>query len=143
MELKEVLNYQIDVLSELNELLDFEKDVLIKDKASELLEIIEKKKLIAKKISLLEKKRQELCGDKTSSQLIKEGLLEKVQVDKLKNLTDTIKEKGETNLALTKQSLSYIRMINSALNPNQKVVTYGNKGQIGDKSFSGLFTTTV
>jgi flagellar biosynthesis/type III secretory pathway chaperone len=143
MNIKDIISLETQILIELNEILDHEKEVLIKDSANELPEIVEKKKLIAKKISLLETNRQEVFGSKKAEEFVAEGLLDKTQIDELKKLTDVIKEKNETNLILTKQSIGYIRMITSALNPNQKVVTYGNSGKIGDGTSSGLFTTKV
>jgi flagellar biosynthesis/type III secretory pathway chaperone len=143
MDIRDILNYEVETLSELDELLDIEREVLINDRANELAELIEKKKLIAKKISLLEKKRQELYGDKAAEEFVNEGILDRELFNKIKKLTDIVKEKSETNLILTKQSIGYIRMVTSALNPNQKVVTYGNSGKIGDGTSQGLFTTTV
>jgi flagellar biosynthesis/type III secretory pathway chaperone len=143
MDIKDIISLESQILSELSEILDKEKEVLIKDNASEIPEIVEKKKMISKKITLLETKRQEIYGNKTADDFVAEGLLDKTQVDELKKLTNSIKEKNETNLVLTKQSIGYIRMITNALNPNQKVVTYGNSGKIGDGTSSGLFTTKV
>jgi flagellar biosynthesis/type III secretory pathway chaperone len=130
MDIKDIINAQTNVLEELNILLDTEKEILIKDRASELTEILDKKKAIAQKISLLERKRQELYGEKKADELVEIGLLTKSSVDKLKKLTEDIKEKNEVNLILTRQSINYIRMITSALNPSQKIVTYGNNGKV-------------
>lgn len=141
MEIKDIMSAQEVVLKNLNELLDYEKEVLIKDKASELQEIIEKKKDCAKKISLLEKKRQELTGDRKAEDLVKEGLITQGQVDRLRKLSEDAKEKGEVNLMLTRQSIYYIRMITSALNPTQRVMTYGNAGKLDDGKSESVFNT--
>lgn len=143
MDIKDIIALEIQIFSELSEILDKEKEVLIKDRANEIPEIVEKKKLISKKLSLLETKRQEIFGSKKADDFVAEGLLDKSQVDELKKLTDLIREKNETNLVLTRQSIGYIKMITNALNPNQKVVTYGNSGKIGDGTSSNLFTTKV
>ncbi|TDT50624.1 flagellar protein FlgN [Fonticella tunisiensis] len=141
MELKEIITNQKECLIELNELLDLEKEVLIKDRACEIPEIVEKKKLIAQKMSLLEKERIELCGDKTSSDLIKDGLIDKQTIRTMQILLASAKEKGEMNLMLTRQSLNYIRMIISALSPSKGVITYGNSGKAQDNQKTSIFTT--
>lgn len=141
MEIRDIMSAQEVVLKNLNELLDYEKEVLIKDRASELQEIIEKKKDCAKKISLLEKKRQELIGDRKADDMVKEGLITQGQVDRLRKLSEDAKEKGEVNLMLTRQSIYYIRMITSALNPTQRVMTYGNAGKLDDGKSESVFNT--
>lgn len=141
MEVKDIMAAQEVVLKNLNEILDYEKEVLIKDNASELQEIIDKKKDCAKKISLLEKKRQELTGDRKAEELVKEGLITQGQVDRLRKLSEDAKEKGEVNLMLTRQSIYYIRMITSALNPTQRVMTYGNAGKLDDGKSESVFNT--
>lgn len=143
MDINDIVNTHIDVLSELNTLLDYEKEVLIKDGANELSGIIEKKKLITQKIAFVEKKRQEIYGTKTAEELVSDGIIGHSQVDKLKRLTDDIREKNDTNLILTRQSIYYIRMITSALNPNQRVVTYGNSGSIDDGVSSSVFNRKI
>lgn len=141
MEIRDIMSAQEVVLKNLNELLDYEKEVLIKDRALELQEIIEKKKDCAKKISLLEKKRQELTGDRKAEDMVKEGLITQGQVDRLRKLSEDAKEKGEVNLMLTRQSIYYIRMITSALNPTQRVMTYGNAGKLDDGKSESVFNT--
>lgn len=141
MEIKDIMAAQEIVLKELNDLLNHEKEVLIKDKAMELQDIIEKKKDYAMKISLLEKKRQELTGQRKAEELVKEGLITQGQVERLRKLADDAKEKGEVNLILTRQSIYYIRMITSALNPNRRVVTYGNSGRLDDATSTSVFNT--
>lgn len=143
MDIKDIVNTHIEVLSELNSLLDHEKEILIKDEANELPGIIEKKKLISQKIAFVEKKRQEIYGTKTAEELVVDGVIGKSLVEKLKKLTEDIKEKNETNLILTRQSIYYIRMITSALNPNQKVVTYGNNGSIDDGTSRSVFNRKI
>lgn len=143
MDINDIVNTQIEVLSELNSLLDREKEILIKDEANELHNIVEKKKLISQKIAFIEKKRQEIYGAKTAEELAMDGVIGKSLVDKLKKLTEDIKEKNETNLILTRQSIYYIRMITSALNPNPRVVTYGNSGNIDDETSSSVFSRKI
>jgi flagellar biosynthesis/type III secretory pathway chaperone len=143
MDINDIVKTHIEVLSELKSLLDYEKEVLIKDEAHELSGIIEKKKLISQKIAFVEKKRHEIYGTKTAEELLSDGVIGHKQVDKLKKLTDDIKEKNDTNLILTRQSIYYIRMITSALNPNQRVVTYGNNGSIDDGVSSSVFNRKI
>ncbi len=143
MDISDIVKTHIEVLSELNTLLDYEKEVLTKDDAHELPGIIEKKKLITQKIAFVEKKRQEIYGTKTAEELSSDGIIDHSKVDELKKLTDDIREKNETNLILTRQSIYYIRMITSALNPNQRVVTYGNSGSIDDGVSSSVFNRKI
>lgn len=143
MDINDIVTTHIEVLSELNSLLDYEKEILIKDDADELPGIIEKKKLIAQKIAFVEKKRQEIYGAKTAEELSSEGVISKSQVNKLKKLAEDIKEKNDTNLILTRQSIYYIRMITSALNPNQRVVTYGSTGSIDDGTQTSVFNRKI
>lgn len=141
MDIKDIINAHIGVLNELNELLDIEKEILIKDRASELSQILEKKKLIAQKISFIERKRNELTGNRKADELVAAGLLVQKQVDEVKKLTELVQEKGEVNLILTRQSIYYIRMITSALNPAVKVPTYGSSGKLDDGTSVNVFTT--
>lgn len=143
MDIKDIVQAQIIVLSELNSLLDTEKEILINDKASDLPGILDEKKLIAQKISLLEKKRNELYGEKKAEELVEAGFLDKAAFDTLKKLTDDINEKNDTNLILTRQSINYIRMITSAINPSQKIMTYGNNGKIDDGVSSSVFNKKI
>ncbi|QCX32376.1 flagellar protein FlgN [Caloramator sp. E03] len=143
MDINEIVKKQIEILLSLDSLLDVEKDVLIKDKASELPKIIEEKKEIARKIVEIEKIRISIYKEKTAEELVTEGILDKDKVDKLKSIVKSIKEKEETNMVLTKQSLNYIKMITSALNPNKNVITYGNSGKIENGKVVNVFTTKV
>lgn len=141
MDLKDLISAEEKVLIELNELLDYEREVLIKDQGAKLKEIVQKKTELAKKISIIEAKRQEVYGNKKASELVNDGLINKEQVERLKKLSLDAKEKGEVNLILTRQSIYYIRMITSALNPTPKVITYKNSGEMDDKTSSNIFNT--
>lgn len=143
MDINDIVNTHIEVLSELNALLDYEKEVLIKDEADELPSIIEKKKLITQKIAFVERSRQEIYGTKTAEDLVIDGVIGQNSINKLRKLTEDIKEKNETNMILTRQSIYYIRMITSALNPNQRVVTYGNNGSIDDGASRSVFNRKI
>lgn len=141
MDIKDLMTAEEKVLTELNDILDYEREVLIKDKGAELKEIVQKKTELAKKISVIEAKRKEIYGNKKASELINDGLVTKELVDRLKKLSMDAKEKGEVNLILTRQSIYYIRMITSALNPTPRVMTYGNSGEMDDKTSSNIFNT--
>lgn len=143
MNINDIVNAEINVLTELDNLLDEEKIVLVKNDAKELPEIIEKKKLIAKKISILEIERKKIYGEKKGEELVEEGIFNKELFNKLKKLSFSVKEKGETNFILTKQSLSYIKVITSALAPPKRIVTYGNNGKLDDNLDRSAFTTKV
>lgn len=141
MDIKDLMTAEEKVLTELNDILDYEREVLIKDRGAELKKIIQKKTELAKKISIIEAKRQETYKNKKASELIDEGLVNKELIERLKKLSMDAKEKGEVNLILTRQSIYYIRMITSALNPTPRVMTYGNSGEMDDKTSSNIFNT--
>lgn len=143
MDINDIVKAQIDVLTQLNNLLSSEREVLIQDRASELPGILDQKKLIAKKISFLEKKRIELYEEKKADELVETGLLDKLLFEKLKKLAEDATEQNGTNLILTKQSINYIRMITSAINPSQKTMTYGNTGKIDDGISSSVFNRKI
>lgn len=143
MEIHEIIKNELEVLKELNDLLDLEKEVLIKDRASELPGIVDRKKELSKKIVEIEKIRLDIYKDKTAEDFVNEGKLSKDDFEALKSLVSIIKEKEETNLLLTKQSLNYIRLITSALNPNPRVVTYSSSGKVDDSKAVNIFTQKI
>ncbi|SKA86148.1 FlgN protein [Caloramator quimbayensis] len=141
MDIENIVKRQIELLTELDNILNKEKDILINDRAFELPNLIEEKKEISKKIVEIEKVRLSLYKDKTAEELLEDGIINRDDVSALKALIESIKQKQETNLILTKQSLYYIRLITSALNPNQKVITYKSSGKVDDAKSLNIFTT--
>lgn len=131
------------LLEELDKLLDKEKDVLINDRCEELQAIIDAKSEISQKLSIVETKRQELYPGVKSESFVKEGILNEETVKDLKALAISVKEKSDVNMALTRQSLNYIRAITSALDTRHKTLTYGNTGKLGDDSSASLFSQKI
>lgn len=142
MDVKELFLEFINIFLHLIKLLDDEREALIKDQGEVIASLLETKKEIALKINKLEAERQKLLKDKKIQDLVKEGLLSEDLAREFERLAIEVKEKNETNLALTKQSLSYIRMMNNILSPN-KSVTYNPTGEINAKSSSNIFNATV
>ncbi|WP_040683742.1 flagellar protein FlgN [Thermobrachium celere] len=140
--IKEIIIQQINMLNEVNKLLDIEIDVLKKDEASKLVNIVEEKKKLMLELSKLEKKRRELCSDKGSDELISEGLISADLIDQLKAITYEVKEKNELCLLLTKQSLGYIKMFNNMLSQGNRVVTYKDTGKLNE-NVNSIFTTKI
>lgn len=142
--IKDVYKYILETYEELDSLLDTEKDVLMVNNGEELMKIVEKKSTIIKKASLLEEKRISLTDNMEVSEIISNGYATEDEINKLKDLIKSIQYKNETNKMLTKQSLNYIRAIKFALTPNQnRVTTYGNHGEIGEKSSDSIFSTKL
>lgn len=130
MNISDIINSQIEAMSELNLILDQEKEILIKDNASELQAIMDKKKSVAIRISQLERARQNINKEKKAEEYVNEGLLEGEKLQKLIELSDSVQQKNDINLLLTRQSINYIRAVTFALNPSPKNFTYGNNGKI-------------
>lgn len=143
MTIKEILIKLLDNLKEMSAALDSEKEILMKDEASKLSSIVDKKKELARNIALLENERQKQFGNIKAEELISKKLIDKKDIDELKELIKDIKEKNELNMMLTKQSLNYIRVVKNAINPYPPVVTYKTDGKVDDSSRSGIFNTTV
>jgi flagellar biosynthesis/type III secretory pathway chaperone len=131
------------LLEELNKLLDKEKDILIHDRCDELLSIIDAKADLSHKLSIVEEKRQELYPGKKAESFIKEGTLDEKTLMDLKLMAISAKEKSDVNMALTRQSLNYIKAITSALDTRQKTLTYGNTGKLEDDSSASLFSQKI
>lgn len=142
--IKEIYSYMLESFEELNSILDEERLILIENKGEELLKLVEDKKIVVKKISLLEEKRIQLTNNMGAENVILNGYATREQIDKLKELTKEIQYKNETNKMLTKQSLHYIQAIRFALAPNEnRVTTYGNQGKIGERTSDSIFSTKL
>ncbi|KMT21686.1 flagellar protein FlgN [Clostridium cylindrosporum] len=142
--LNEIYNYLLETFRELDSLLDKEKEVLMENKGGELLKVVEEKKVLVRKISLLEEKRISLTKEMTISDLVLAGFVTEEDINSLKNLAKSIEYKNETNKMLTNQSLHFIKAIKFALTPNQnRVTTYGNQGIIGEKAADSIFSTKL
>ena len=138
-----IYEYTISSFEELNKILEDEKEVLLNNHGEDLLKVVEKKQVILKKITLLEKKRVDLSGKISSEEAIEKGYLTREGLNKLKDLAKEIEYKNETNKLLTKQSLNYIKAIKVSFAPKNNILTtYGNGGQIGEKTSDSIFSTT-
>lgn len=140
--IKELLTSEINILKEFEILLEDERKILLNNEASKLAYIIEDKKNLALELSKLERKRKEISGNKSASELIMEGLIEQELVDEIIKLTESIKEKNELNSLLTKQSLAYIKMYTNLLSNENKIVTYKGTGKV-DESLQSIFNTKI
>lgn len=143
MDIVDLTRAQMRLLKDLNEVLDKEKDILIHDRCEELQSVIDAKKDISYKLSLIEEKRQQLYPGIKADSFVKKGILDKEAVRELKSLAMDAKKKSDTNMALTRQSLNYIRAITTALDTRHKTVTYGNTGRIEDDSSASLFSQKI
>lgn len=140
--IKQILLKEIEILREFDLLLDKELEILKKDEATKLQNVMEEKKHLALELSRLEKKRKEIVGEKTSKDLITEGLIEEQLINEMINITLSIKEKNELNGLLTKQAIGYIKMFNNVLSQGNKTVTYKGTGKINETPNS-MFNTTI
>lgn len=123
------------VLNNLKTLLLKEKDMLIKGQWQELIGIVEEKKEIMKELSQLESQRLQVNEDDLLSDL-SEAIKDKSLTVKqdIKNLIIEIQNQKETNMLLTKSSLSYTKQVLNSLGVNNKADTYGSNGKLGQTS---------
>ncbi|WP_291964916.1 flagellar protein FlgN [Caloramator sp.] len=140
--IKEILTSELNILKNFEILLEDERKILLNNEASKLPTIIEEKKNLALELSKLERKRKEICGNKTANDLISEGIIEQELIEEIIKLTETVKEKNELNSLLTKQSLAYIKMYTNILSNENKIVTYKGTGKV-DESLQSIFNTTI
>lgn len=141
MVLDEIVKKEIDVLDEFKELLSEEREVLIKNDGEKVAAIVEKKKAFAAKINDIENERIKIAGKASAMDCVKSGMLDSGLCKTLIKTVNIVKQKSETNMALTKQSLVYIRTFMNILNPRQPVITYKSNGYVGDGRNSGIFST--
>jgi len=140
MTINEIIDRETEALEKLSSVLDVEREVLINDKSEELTKLLEDKKSLFKEISSIEKERISLYNGKVASDFVLDGIVKKDKVFKLQCLVDEIRRKQETNMALTKQSINYIRIILNTMGGSEANVTYSNDGKVGESSTS-IFTT--
>lgn len=143
MDIVALMEAQKFLLQDLNVILDREKDILINDKCDELQSIIDAKSDISQKLSIVEKKRQQLYPGVKAEDLVKDGILDEEVINDLRKLAASAKDKSDINMALTRQSLNYIRAITSALDTRTKTLTYGNTGKLEDDSSASLFSQKI
>lgn len=141
MTINEIIDKEIEALEKLNSVLEIEREALINDKSEELIKLIEDKKSLFKDISIIEKERISLYNGKVASDFVFDGIVKKDKVDKLQCLVDEIRRKQETNMALTKQSINYIRVILNTMGGSEANITYSNNGKVEDGSSTSIFTT--
>lgn len=142
MDVREIILKFIEVFTRLVMILDKEKQALKQDNAEEIASLLQTKKEIVLEISGLERKRQELIKDKKIDDLVIEGIISKEVADRFINLAAEVKEKNETNMLLTRQSLGYIHLMTNLLSPN-KNVTYRPSGAIDTNTSTNIFNATV
>lgn len=140
--IKEILTSELNILKNFEVILEDERKILLNNEASKLPLIIEEKKNLALELSKLERKRKEICGNKTANDLISEGIVEEKLVEEIIKITEAVKEKNELNLLLTKQSLAYIKMYTNLLSNENKIVTYKGTGKV-DESLQSIFNRTI
>lgn len=143
MDIVALTEIQMHLLEDLNSILDKERDILVHDRCEELQAIIDAKVEISNKLSIVETKRQQLYPGVKAESFVKEGILDEKTLKDLKSLAIAAKEKSDVNMALTRQSLNYIKAITSALDTRKKTLTYGNTGKLGDDTSVSLFSQKI
>ena len=143
MDIAAIIEKEIEVFEELDKLLDKEKMILINNLAKDLPSVTEDKKNQLSKIFTLEKARKEIYKDKTGEEFVAEGLIKMEHIEKMRTITNSISQKNSLNGALTKQSLTYIKMLGSALNPLPRNTTYENTGRISNNTDKSIFTRQI
>ncbi|KRQ85990.1 FlgN protein [Caloramator mitchellensis] len=142
MDVKELIFKFIELFTRLILLLDREKEALKKDNAEEVAALLNEKREIALEISQLENKRKELLNEKKIDELVLEGIISSEIAKEFIEKANIVKEKNETNMILTKQSLGYIHLMTNLLSP-QKNVTYKQSGTLDANTSSNIFNATV
>ncbi len=137
MELIDFLIKQREILKDIKNCLEQEKQALIKEDAKGLLEIIGEKQEYINALDTIEKKRSQTYPSLNLRKGEQEGTLSsdiKEVGNQLRHLTQKISELQEANALLTKQSLEYINTMISILQGSEKSNTssYRPDGEIGN-----------
>lgn len=111
-------------MQQLKTLLEEEQSIIINNDGKRLVEIVTQKEKMIEELAKVEE--------------------EDVEVEKLKSLSYEIKELQETNLILTKQSLSFTDQVLKTIQQNAtKSNTYSKKGSTHDKTDPALLDQSL
>lgn len=137
MELIDFLIRQREILKDIENCLEREKQALIKEEAKSLLEIIGEKQEYINALDTIEKKRSQTYPNLNLRKMEQEGTLPldiKKVGNQLRYLTQKILGLQEVNALLTKQSLEYTNTMISILQGSErsKVSSYSSDGEIGN-----------
>ncbi|SHH83358.1 flagellar protein FlgN [Clostridium grantii] len=129
--------YEIEenLLKNLKQCLEKEKNILIKSDWVKMNDLIKEKQEILNVITLLEKERMDL-GEENIKNMEKANSNKNFHENKIniKKLIIEIQELNETNVLLTKSSLNYTKVMLNSLGVNNKANTYGANGKVGNNS---------
>lgn len=132
MELKAILQEEVNTVSNLLNLLEEQHGYLVNQEVFNLDRIIPEMELASKQVATVENKRRKLTGNKTMSTIIEE--FKDMELEALHNkilglLSETQVQK-ESNDLLIKQSLSYTNSMLNMLKPRKEVNTYNGYGKL-------------
>lgn len=136
MDILGVLKEEKELLVKMLDILNKEKDILIKNDVTALQRVVEEKEELKKVIDEVENKRFNICGGRKLKDMLPEldgkvrGDIEKT-AGEMEKIVFNIQEANNTNSLLLKQSLNYIRAVVNLLSPAQSSV-YGANGRIGE-----------
>lgn len=134
MNIIDLLISQREVLTNLLEILDKERDALIHENIDDIAEFQEKKKELKQRIDIIEEKKQEIYGEKRLKEILDsmEGQ-DRQKAEKLglevEELVMDIIEINDINDMLIRQSLDYIRNMINIFTP-KKVTVYKSTGKV-------------
>lgn len=132
MTIENILNSELEALTELLNLLEKQFKLLMKKELFELEGIVEKIKLSNKKIAEWEVERRKIVKTNNMSEYV-DSLNEK-KIDNLyreiKKVISSVKTQKDTNELLIKQSLSFNHQILNILNPKREIKTYNSYGSL-------------
>lgn len=129
MDIVEILEKELKILKEIDNVLEIEKDCLMKEDGEKLLEIIKIKKEKMNQLQDIEEKRNKIDPNMTLKELEDKGIL---LGNELKDLVRRIGEQQETNQLLTQQSLSYAQRMLSLFKGQKETSLYGANGKVGN-----------
>lgn len=150
MELIDFLKKQKELLEDIKNCLEREKQVLIKGEGKNLLEIVKEKQDYISILNAIEKERNQSYPDLNLREMEKQGKLPfdiKKIGNELRSLSEKISILQQTNILLTKQSLQYINTLLFIFQGNEKSInlSYSPDGKLGSNinQDSSILDTSV
>lgn len=140
MSILTILVQEKDLLLEMFDTLNKEKEILINDDIKELEKIIVKKEELKYRIDEVENTRLGLCGDRKLNDILEDmdgkekGNAEELGKE-IESIMFKIQEVNNTNGLLIKQSLNYVRAVISAVTPAKPSV-YNLTGRMEESNAS-------
>lgn len=135
MEIRALLQQQVELLQQMCAFLEREYDILKHGKPQDLALLVEVKQELQQKIELSEKKRLQLMGETTLTEYERTNPGETELAKQYRTLLPKISELIEKNQVITEMGLTHyngmLELISSSA--EEKVQTYGQRGYMSKK----------